>query len=221
MTNRDGETGSMRSRLRRETRQVHAALDRMLARRGVFSSLGSYLGYLHVQHDEFVSYEGQAGRVSSEHGLHWWPGPVRSSLIQDDINGLTPEVSETGSQPRTKEACPAGAAGLPEFAGRSYVMEGSQLGGPFILKMLRKSDVLAEEGFAFLMWTGTNDNNWQRYCAWLDTLDLAGSEEERAIRAAHGTFQRYIDLFDGGHETETTSGSRSRRPVGDLAANVS
>ena len=221
MTNGDHETGSMRFLLRRETRKVHAALDAMLARQGMFSSLGAYLHYLHVQHDEFLSYEGQADKLSAEFGLHWWPGSVRSSLIRDDIDGLTPESSNAGSPRRTGEDCTSGATGLPEFAGRSYVMEGSQLGGPFIRKMLRKSDVLDEDGCAFLMWTGTNDNNWQRYCGWLDTLHLAELEQEQAIHAAHETFERYIDLFDGMRETETTSRSLSPRPDRDLTANVS
>lgn len=75
--------------------------------------------------------------------------------------------------------------------GALYVLEGSTLGGQFILKRLTAQlDVDAERGAAYYAGHGGDTGSlWKRFGERVNTLPLSETERTDAVQAAVGTFE--------------------------------
>ncbi|HLS31852.1 MAG TPA: biliverdin-producing heme oxygenase [Flavobacteriaceae bacterium] len=76
-----------------------------------------------------------------------------------------------------------------------YVLEGSLMGGPYIVKMLEKRGI--ERGFSFF--NGYGENSEQMLGAFMDVVNKEGekvNDHERAVEKAHETFANFGQVFE-------------------------
>lgn len=84
--------------------------------------------------------------------------------------------------------------------GAQYVLEGSVMGGPHIIAMLKKRGIV--RGFSFFEGYGTETSSM--WGVFMEVIDAhTSSEEARAsvIKTAHGTFDFFADVFIRGRQT--------------------
>lgn len=76
-----------------------------------------------------------------------------------------------------------------------YVLEGSLMGGPYIIKMLEKRGI--NRGFSFF--SGYGEDSTKMITSFMDTLNREGEKHEDknpAIEAANETFQNFGKTFE-------------------------
>lgn len=79
--------------------------------------------------------------------------------------------------------------------GALYVMEGSIMGGPIIVKMLEKSGIT--KGVSFFSGYGeATGNMWGKFVAILNAHAQSPEDEQLAIDAANATFSNFEKVFD-------------------------
>lgn len=117
-----------------------------------------------------------------------------ASYLKADIEALgatTDELPEAQAPQITNAA---------EAMGALYVLEGSIMGGPYIVQMLQKRGI--EKGFSFFSGYGADSGHMWK--AFQDALNEVGSEEEagqQAMQKAAETFACFGDMF----ETQTVA----------------
>lgn len=111
-----------------------------------------------------------------------------SSYIKTDIEALGDNI----------EALPFATA--PEInnavqaLGALYVLEGSIMGGPYIVQMLQKCGLT--RGFSFFNGYGAaSGQKWAAFTQILNALPKNEAEEEQALQSAHETFARFSEVF--------------------------
>lgn len=112
-----------------------------------------------------------------------------SSYIKADIQELGGDLTNlpSASAPTVTNAV--------EAMGALYVLEGSIMGGPYIVQMLRKLGI--DRGFAFFSGYGENSGKmWHAFTEALDKLPQSAHEEEKAVEAAVETFRKFGDVFE-------------------------
>lgn len=76
-----------------------------------------------------------------------------------------------------------------------YVLEGSLMGGPHIIRMLQKRGI--ERGFSFF--EGYGENSKTMLSSFMDTLNKEGeksTDTENAVRVANETFSNFGNIFE-------------------------
>lgn len=76
-----------------------------------------------------------------------------------------------------------------------YVLEGSLMGGPYIVKMLEKRGI--ERGFSFF--NGYGENSMQMLGAFMEVVNKEGekaNDPDRAVKKAHETFENFGQVFE-------------------------
>lgn len=112
-----------------------------------------------------------------------------SSYIKKDIEELggTTEVLPPAQSPKINDTLEALSA--------LYVLEGSLMGGPYIVKMLQKRGI--ERGFSFFR--GYAENSNQMLDAFMDVLNKYGEQakdNDRAVAVADKTFKNFGKAFE-------------------------
>ncbi|MBD1431933.1 biliverdin-producing heme oxygenase [Sphingobacterium sp. DN00404] len=80
--------------------------------------------------------------------------------------------------------------------GALYVLEGSIMGGPYIVQMLQKYGM--EKGFHFFSGYGADSGKmWQTFTAILNSVPQTVEDEEAMLQTANETFQRFGEVFAG------------------------
>lgn len=80
-----------------------------------------------------------------------------------------------------------------EALGAMYVMEGSIMGGPFIVQMLQKGGI--DKGLSFF--SGYGEDTQRMWAKFIEVLNLIPEEEQAiAIDAANDTFSNFSDVFE-------------------------
>lgn len=111
-----------------------------------------------------------------------------SEYLKRDIEELGSSVNELPlvTLPEIKNTLQA--------LGALYVMEGSIMGGPYIVKMLAKLGV--EKGISFFSGYGPETGNmWSSFIAVLNAQATNETAENIAINAANATFSRFSEVF--------------------------
>jgi len=111
-----------------------------------------------------------------------------SSYLKKDIEELGSDVSELplAFAPEIKNLCQA--------FGALYVLEGSIMGGPYIVQMLQKYGM--DKGFHFFSGYGAESGKmWQAFTQVLNAIPQTEEEEQSMIQAADETFKRFEDVF--------------------------
>lgn len=115
-------------------------------------------------------------------------GRRSASYIKADIEALGGAVNELpfALAPEINNAVQA--------MGALYVLEGSIMGGPFIVQMLQKGGL--DKGFSFFSGYGAaSGQKWGAFTAALNAIAENEEEETQALEAAHQTFARFGDVF--------------------------
>lgn len=111
-----------------------------------------------------------------------------ASYIKADIEALGGTIDELpfALAPEINNAVQA--------LGALYVLEGSIMGGPYIVQMLQKGGLT--RGFSFFSGYGeASGQKWGVFTAVLNALPQSEQEEAQALEAAHETFARFGDVF--------------------------
>lgn len=115
-----------------------------------------------------------------------------SSYIKRDIIELGSSVNEL-----PQATAPQISNKLQAF-GALYVLEGSIMGGPYIVQMLQKYGM--DKGFHFFSGYGADSGKmWQAFTDVLNKLPVSTEEENTIIASADETFQRFGDVFAQAH----------------------
>jgi len=111
-----------------------------------------------------------------------------ASYIKADIEALEGTVDELPFALAPEINNPLQALGA------LYVLEGSIMGGPYIVQMLQKGGLT--KGFSFFSGYGeASGQKWGAFTAVLNALPQNELEEAQALEAAHETFARFGDVF--------------------------
>ncbi|BAV05955.1 heme oxygenase [Filimonas lacunae] len=111
-----------------------------------------------------------------------------SSYLKNDIEELGSDISEL---PAT--TVPQITSTL-QALGALYVMEGSIMGGPIIVKMLEKANITTGVSF----YSGYGENTGQMWGVFTGVMNAQAKTEEEesvAIEAAKETFLKFSDVF--------------------------
>lgn len=113
-----------------------------------------------------------------------------SAYLRRDIEALGSNLSEL----------PAAVAPTVnttvEALGAMYVLEGSIMGGPYIVQLLQKQGIA--KGFSFFSGYGeTMGRMWGGFTAVLNTAAVSPEQREAAISKASETFSKFGDVFLG------------------------
>ena len=112
-----------------------------------------------------------------------------SSYIRADIEALGGSVENLppATAPEIGDAVQA--------MGALYVLEGSIMGGPYIVQMLQKKGI--DRGFSFFKGYGDESaRKWSAFTEVLNRLRRNEQDREKAVRVASETFKRFGDVFD-------------------------
>ncbi|SMD16651.1 biliverdin-producing heme oxygenase [Pedobacter nyackensis] len=111
-----------------------------------------------------------------------------SSYLKQDIEALGSDVNDL------PEAIAPEITNAIQALGALYVMEGSIMGGPIIVKMLEKSGVT--NGVSFFSGYGeATGQMWGKFVAVLNASANSEAEEELAIKSANDTFSNFGEVF--------------------------
>ncbi|WP_437919348.1 biliverdin-producing heme oxygenase [Sphingobacterium sp. LRF_L2] len=112
-----------------------------------------------------------------------------SSFIKADILALGGDLDNL---PVTH---PPSIANSAEAMGALYVMEGSIMGGPFIVQMLQKLGI--SRGFSFFSGYGADAGKmWQSFTLALNAAPQNEQEEKSAVEVAQKTFLQFGAVFN-------------------------
>ncbi|GAA4322843.1 hypothetical protein GCM10023149_23420 [Mucilaginibacter gynuensis] len=112
-----------------------------------------------------------------------------SAYIKNDIEELGADVNEL------PPVVVPQIGNVVEALGALYVMEGSIMGGPYIVQMLQKGGV--DKGFSFF--SGYGQDTGRMWATFTDVLNQAASteaDEAVAINTANETFANFSDVFE-------------------------
>ncbi|MBL1407255.1 biliverdin-producing heme oxygenase [Sphingobacterium faecale] len=111
-----------------------------------------------------------------------------SSYIREDIEELG---SDTSTLPT---AIPPVITNLQQAFGALYVLEGSIMGGPYIVQMLQKYGMT--KGFHFFSGYGADSSKmWAAFTAVLNRVPKTEEEESTMVETANETFQKFGQVF--------------------------
>ena len=111
-----------------------------------------------------------------------------ASYIKADIEALGASVDEL------PDSLTPAINNVAQAIGALYVLEGSIMGGPYIVQMLQKSGL--SKGFSFFSGYGeASGQKWAAFTHVLNTIAQNEDEEAMVIQSAHETFLRFGDVF--------------------------
>lgn len=184
---------SLAARLKEETKVAHQELEKLVV--GNLKAIRSdkdYVQLLRKFYSFFFAIEGVAESIIIESEIIDISMRRDSGFIARDIAILGGELNRL---PLT-ELPEIGT--LAEAMGAMYVMEGSVLGGPYIVQMLSKLGV--NHGVSFFSGYGDQTPiHWSKFIAALNTLTDPIAQEQ-AIKAAKETFFNFGKLFSSSIE---------------------
>ena len=168
--------------LRRETRDLHDAVDAVYSTFGLETRDG-YAAFLTAQATAHLPCEAALDRAHAEQILPDWPLRRRSDLLRDDLRQLGSNISElhgdrSGAEPSFRTAS--------EILGAIYVLEGSRLGGAMLVRAVPGSLPRKFLG-------ATAPGSWRSLMHVIDRDLVAATEIDEAVAAARqvfGVFER-------------------------------
>jgi len=176
---------SLHHHLKLATAAAHASLERTLATRGFFDSRERYVEYL----QRILAFQSEAECVLNAalavQVIPDWRERRRAHLARADLQVLG---ASEGAFPISSGHLPVMA--LPEqVLGIAYVLEGSTLGGAFLLKQLAPVGITATHGGSYLASYGAHRGTmWQRFVRTLEDAHERHANVESVTSAALAAF---------------------------------
>jgi heme oxygenase (biliverdin-IX-beta and delta-forming) len=172
--------------LKLATAAAHSNLERLLATRGYFDSREGYIDYLR----RFLAFHEEAERYLDAglagHFIPDWSDRRRAHLARLDLATLgakdaVPVALSSGLLPRL--------SGVEQVLGVAYVLEGSTLGGAFLLRQLAPLGISAAHGGAYLGSYGNERGRmWQLFLTTLEAAHARRVHAESVASAALSAF---------------------------------
>jgi heme oxygenase len=189
--------------LKLATAAAHSTLERILATRNYFDSRDGYLDYLR----RFLAFHEEAERyldaASADQYIPDWKDRRRAHFARRDLQALgATERLLAGPSGRLPEL-----SGVEQVLGVAYVLEGSTLGGAFLLKQLAPLGIDASHGGSYLAsYDKERGRMWQRFLATLEEAHVLRAKAESVAGAALCAFNaaRYF-LTEAPGLTEASS----------------
>jgi heme oxygenase (biliverdin-IX-beta and delta-forming) len=196
--------------LKLTTAAAHSALEHLLATRGYFDSREGYVDYL----NRFLAFQSEAERLLDEalatQVIPDWKERRRSHLARADLRMLG---AEEGSFPPSSGLLPE-LAGPEQILGIAYVLEGSTLGGAFLLRQLAPLGITATEGGSHLASYGAERSQmWRRFISTLEEANarrFCADSVASAALAAFAAARYYLTEAEAGVGTARARAMVSR-----------
>lgn len=177
------------AKIREATKQAHRALEKEVV--GKLKAVSSYKDYaqlLRCFYAYFNELEKAASPFITKELLPDYKARRNSSYLKNDIHELG---YDTQSLPEV--TVPQIGNTLSAF-GALYVMEGSVMGGPIIVEMLKKKGIVKGVSF-FSGYSPAMPGMWEAFISALNKLAATSKEEAMVIQSAEATFNNFRPLF--------------------------
>ncbi len=176
---------ALHQHLKLATAAAHSSFECVLAKRGYFDGRDQYIQYL----QRFLAFQDEAERALDTsltiEAVPDWAQRRRAQLARADLEMLGaperhfPQLS--GRLPPITSA--------EQVLGIVYVLEGSTLGGAYLLKQLAPLGITATRGGSYLASYGSDRGKiWQRFLFMLEEAHLRQARAEAIAAAAITTF---------------------------------
>lgn len=182
----DLPSGRLWQLLRENTRPAHGALDTRIIAARPFADLSSYGRFLALQHDLHATTRPLYHDPALGALLPDLPSRDRFAAVLDDLADLgLAAPADGGARP---EPLPDPAS-LPQALGWLYVVEGSNLGAAFLLKMARELGLSESHGARHMAPAPAGRGlHWRNFTAAMDAIPLSAAEEQQAAAEASRAF---------------------------------
>jgi len=176
--------------IREATKEAHLNLEKKVVKR--MKAIGSdadYADFLKHFYAYFNQVEHAIGPFITTDLLPDHAERRNSSYLKQDIEALGSKVTDL------PDATAPEINNTIQALGALYVLEGSIMGGPIIVKMLEKSGIT--RGVSFF--SGYGEATGQMWGKFIAVLDASASDEEaekQAIAAANETFSKFGEVFE-------------------------
>jgi heme oxygenase len=176
---------ALHQHLKLATAAAHSSLECVLAKRGYFDGREQYIQYL----QRFLAFQDEAERALdtalTAEAVPDWAQRRRAHLARADLETLgAPERHFPRSSGRLPQP-----TSTEQALGIVYVLEGSTLGGAYLLKQLAPLGISAAHGGSYLASYGSDRGKmWQRFLFTLEEAHLRRARAESIAAAAIATF---------------------------------
>jgi heme oxygenase len=159
----------LHTHLKLATAAAHVSFERVLASRGYFDGRQRYVEYLH----RFLAFHEEAERAldaaDASQFILDWSGRRRAHQARADLIALGAGEGASENQLPVNSGCLPQDIGWEEVLGITYVLEGSTLGGAFLLKQVAALGVTAQNGGSYLASYGNHRGRmWQQFITALE-----------------------------------------------------
>ena len=177
---------SMRALLREASAVQHAALDAGI---GPLFAAGEdgYRVFLRASARALLPIEAALQRAGVATPLEDWPDRARSQALIEDIAAF-------GEAPRVDSDSPA-MTGEASVLGALYVLEGSRLGGLWLLGHAMANASPRMQAATRYLGHGAGKAYWPTFLSRLEASDAARRAPAQAVAAAVETFDRFASAF--------------------------
>lgn len=177
------------ARIKEETKKSHQELEKkvVLKLKGIRSE-ADYAGFLNSFYNYFNTVEKANAPYISNKVLSDYTERRNSSYLKADIEELGFEIKPSIGLPQPE------ITSLPAALGAMYVMEGSIMGGPIIVEILKKHGIT--KGFSFF--SGYGAETGKMWSAFVSVLNANASDEQAkqiAVNVANDTFAKFQSYF--------------------------
>ena len=178
---------ALHQHLKLATAAAHSSLECVLAKRGYFDGREQYIQYL----QRFLAFQEEAERALNTapaltaEAVPDWAQRRRAHLARADLETLGAPERQF---PRAPGRLPQ-VTSTDQVLGIVYVLEGSTLGGAYLLKQLAPLGISAAHGGSYLASYGSDRGKmWQRFLFTLEEAHLRQARAEAIAATAIATF---------------------------------
>lgn len=179
----------LNSRLKEETKKAHQELEKkVISKLKAIRTEAHYADFLNSFYNYFSGVESLVSQHINTDILPDYAVRRNSGRLKEDIAELGFQIS-----PLTEKPMPE-ITSLPAAIGAMYVMEGSIMGGPIIVEMLKKYGI--KRGFSFFSGYGAETGKmWATFMTFMNNNTVTETEQQIAINVASQTFARFQYYF--------------------------
>ncbi|MDX1571108.1 MAG: biliverdin-producing heme oxygenase [Xanthomonadales bacterium] len=176
----------LRCMLREGTRDLHQALDR---RMGEFMKWGEagYGRFLEDHARVLPAVESALSRSQLPGALGDWPSRTRTESLRLDLASLGRAMPDAAPFQEP--------ASFHVGVGMLYTLEGSRLGGAWLLREVERRLPTCTRATRFLK-HGLAERHWTGFLRWMEEIPADPRDRDHAVEGARAVFQAYLAVLD-------------------------
>lgn len=181
------------SELYAATADIHAATEKVVEKAGYFASPARYADYLRRMHAFYRRFTLSQAAPSGQAQICAWRIPDRIAWLNADLAALAvPTAAISSTAPRL--AASLDLTTPASLLGGLYVLVGSTLGAPILLRLANRLDLSTAGGRLYLT-SIARERSWQRF---LDCLEAEPAHSLPALVAGSvATFECLLEHLSG------------------------